>query len=607
MVVRALLVIFLAFRFAVAAQEATPAARLFDTGTASAAPLAPEALATREGWTQVAERKAGHVFKGDAVLMNNMLAAVVRKNGKGAEVYSLGPAGTKYLALLSPSVEGNLTRASRILPAKDHPNPATVLATYEVEDEKGVVGIAFELPTGQPFVKTTAPPGTAALRIEAPCRFAVMPDFFADDIVVDAAAIPAARADLPFENFLLHFVGNGDAVLAAISPDQGEDSSITMSGQGDQRRITASTIPYGKSKTLWLAALADKGVWHVRDVSKEDADKVLKLDWKAPFQAQWRVDWRLDDGLNDSWEMLIQLPDGKFDKPDWFGQSDRVGTPDWMQANRKRWTTVLGSFQYPCWLDKDGQGFLQPLKKGLRFQGPALLYPINRVQATPLDRFTLVDAVRECLGIGPCEYVLDVEGQRKVARGAATCATRGKLDGIYAARQQKEKRAEVEKALDDVLAFVQLVRGRIEAYAQFGREQFAWLEDQKKARPELAEALTQMQGVLRRIEAACANRKGAIRPPEDAVALVGDFRKNLVDYDGPDALERCKKITGALVGIGGAQDELVGECRMAVKVLRQRAGLAMASDPRMGDIAKELRHRTQAILRAPAGYEAPRH
>jgi hypothetical protein len=305
--------------------------------------------------------------------------------------------------------------------------------------------------------------------------------------------------------------------------------------------------------------------------------------------------------------MLAQKPDGTYENLDWFGQSDRVGTPDWMKANRQRWTTVLGSFQYPCWVDKEGQGFLQPLKKGQRFQGPAILYPIHRTAATPLDRYTLVDVVRETLGVGPCEYVLDVEGQKKVARGAATCATRGKLEGIYSQKQQKEKRAEVEKALDDVLAFVRLVRGRIEAYAAFGRDLAAWLEDQKKAQPGISDFLTQMQTLARRTDQCVANRKGAIRAPEDATQLVDDFRKNLIGYEGDDALAKCKKITAALVGIGGAQDELVGECRVAVKILRQRAGLAMAIDPRTASVAREIRRRTQAVLRAPAGYEAPRH
>ena len=59
--------------------------------------------------------------------------------------------------------------------------------------------------------------------------------------------------------------------------------------------------------------------------------------------------------------------------------------------------------------------------------------------------------------------------------------------------------------------------------------------------------------------------------------------------------------------IGGNQDELVGKCRVAVKNLRQRAALAAAADPRAAAVAKEIRSRTQAMLRNPTGYEAPRH
>jgi hypothetical protein len=599
MLLRTLPGLLVAFSLGAACAEDAPpaAARLFDTGTPSPAPIAPEALAKREGWVEVKQGETSHAFKGDAVLLNNVLAAAVRKGGRGAEVYSLAADGARMLATLRPIGD---TLASPRPYVKTLKNAQGVVALE-------TVGIQFELGTGRPFVKTTAIAGTSVLRIEAPCRFAVMPDFFADDIVVDAAGLPVEKAELPSENFLLHLLGEGDAILVSVSLDREKDCQVELSGQGKQRVVAASTLPYGKAGTIWVAAMADRGVWHAREVAKEDADQVLRLDWKAPFQAQWRVDWRLDDGLGDSWEMLVQKPDGTYDKADWFGQSDRVGTPDWMKANRQRWTTVLGSFQYPCWVDRDGQGFLQPLKKGLKFQGPALLYPINRLQATPLDRFTLVDIVRETLGVGPCEYVLDVEGQRKVARGAATCATRSKLEGIYQQKLQKQKRAEVEKALDDVLAFVQLVRGRIEAYAAFGRDLVAWLEEQKKGRPELAESLTQMQALARRIDAAVERRKKAIRPAEDAVGLVAEFRTKLVDYEGPDALDRCKKITAALVGIGGSQDELVGECRVAVKILRQRAGIAMALDPRAAEVAREIRRRTQAILRAPAGYEAPRH
>ena len=68
-----------------------------------------------------------------------------------------------------------------------------------------------------------------------------------------------------------------------------------------------------------------------------------------------------------------------------------------------------------------------------------------------------------------------------------------------------------------------------------------------------------------------------------------DFRKNVLDYEGPDALKRCKEYAEALVEIGDNQDELSGECRWAVKTLRQRAGILMALDPRVAPIAAEIR------------------
>ena len=49
--------------------------------------------------------------------------------------------------------------------------------------------IAYELNVGAAFIKTTAGAGVEKLRVGAPCRFAILPDFFGDDIVVDAAAL----------------------------------------------------------------------------------------------------------------------------------------------------------------------------------------------------------------------------------------------------------------------------------------------------------------------------------------------------------------------------------------------------------------------------------
>ena len=89
---------------------------------------------------------------------------------------------------------------------------------------------------------------------------------------------------------------------------------------------------------------------------------------------------------------------------------------------------------------------------------------------------------------------------------------------------------------------------------------------------------------------------------------MGDLRSaTLIGYQGADALQRCQKYTSAWVEIGGNQDDLVGECRLAIKVLHQQAGLIMAQDARMGDIAREVRRQCEESLKNPTSYEAPRH
>jgi hypothetical protein len=591
---------------AYAAQQLVVPVGVFDTGDTAAVPLIADALAKKAGWMLVPEEEPRHAFKGDAVLANDRLTVVFRRHGAGAEVYANGPGGPVLRAVLAPVSGSASAGIASLAIAENSPDGVSLDAGFRVGDGPEAV-VRFELQPGRVFVRTEARRGVHRLGVGSPCRFAVLPDFFADDIVIDAAELPADRAELPSENFLLHMVGRGEAIVLAVWTQREEEIQVKMAMRDNLRVIQASEIPYGRKGTIDVAVLEGPGVWHSRDVKKSDADQIIPLGWKAPFPAQWRMDWRQDDGLTDSWEMVVQRPDGNYVKLDWFGQSDAYGTPDWMRADRHRWTTVLGWFNYPCWIDKEGQGFIQPLKKPGKFQGPALVYPINRVTATPLTSFTFVDVMRATLGVGPCEYVLDVEGQKKKAEGIATCAARTKLNDIYGAKQQRKRQAEVEQALVDVLAFVHHIRVRIESYAAFGRQTSAYLEAQEKARPELAGFVAEMKAITGRIDAAVSQRRKAINTPEHATRLADEFRATLLGYEGEDALARCKQITAAFVEVGGNQDELVGECRVAVKNLRQRAALGAAADPRAAAVAKEIRNRTQAMLRNPTGYEAPRH
>ena len=152
--------------------------------------------------------------------------------------------------------------------------------------------------------------------------------------------------------------------------------------------------------------------------------------------------------------MLSQLRNGRFMKHGWFDEADIL------PPNRKHWTTVLGSFRFPAGSIATSRPAAAVGQAG-PIPGAGVIYPINRVRETPLDEFTVVYVVRATLGVGPCEYILDVEGQGAAMRGRATCSTRDALGAIYSAKQQIRKRAEIDKILTEVVIFVKHIRGRI--------------------------------------------------------------------------------------------------------------------------------------------------
>jgi hypothetical protein len=578
----------------------------FDTDARLTGPLTAQVLEKREGWIALPEDQPHHAFSGDAVFVNDRIAIAVRPGAEGIELYARSDEGPALRAVLGPTGKGSVPTAvkSTRLDECDRSRIAFA-ATFTGKGDPSLV-LHAALQMGQAVLATKPGGRVARLRVRAPCRFLVLPDFFADDMVIDAERLPVTAAEIPGENFFLHLAGRGDAIVMPVWQKQGDDVRVALEERSGVRRIVHSEIPYTDGGTIWLALLDGSGMWHRHTVTPGDAGRKLRLDWTRPFPASWRVDWHTRSGEIDSWEMMVQKPDGTFVKLDWFGQAEDTGTLDWQDRGRKRWTTEFGRFLYPCWIDRQGRGWLQPLAKGASYAGPVLIYPIDRVRATPLDAFTLVDIVRSTLGVGPCQYILDVEGQKKRTAGIPTCDARSILNGIYKRGEQIARQDEVEQALRDALAFIRHIRGRIEEYVTFSHDMIAYLEEQRTQHPAFSEFLEEMAAIARRTDACVERRKKAIRTPAFATKLIEGFRSDLVGYTGADAHERCVRFGKTLTVIGGAQDDLVAECRKVVRTLRQRAGLAMALDPRLAPLAREIRRRTRQVLRSPVSYEAPR-
>ena len=561
--------------------------------------------ASNKDWTEVAAGKTAHAFRGDAVMSNGRIVAALRRQESALEIHAMqGNNAVHRIRLrLQASTGEPAVRIERIALLENGKTSAALEAAFETAKGEKVVA-RFRIKRGDVSVQVDPGVGAAKLRVESPGRFVILPDFFADDITIDAARLPLNTIDLPSENFVLHPTANGDAIAMCVFENRQQDVRVTLAGQGGKRIVTGSEIGFEKKK-IWVALLDAPKIWHQHDLTPADTGKIVKLDWKMPYLAQWRVDFSRPNDLTDSWEMLLQEPGyASYTRHTWLG-----GDSSTIAADRDHWNTVLGSYPYPAWSDVEGRGYVEPIKnKFLQFVGPALIYPIHRVKETPLDAFTVVDVMRNTLGVGPCEHILDVQSHKEQYHGQATCGVRDILNPIYINKEQKARRDEINKTLDDGLIFVKHIRGRINDYIAFGRKTREYLAAQKKARPELAEFIDEMDRMTQEIDKKVAVRIDKIKTPDHVAKMNEEVRKNVLDYEGPDALKRCQAYTHALWLIGDNQDELSGELRWVVRVLRQRAGIKMGARCTHGRRSQwSFAFALQEVLRNPAWHEAARH
>ena len=87
--------------------------------------------------------------------------------------------------------------------------------------------------------------------------------------------------------------------------------------------------------------------------------------------------------------------------------------------------------------------------------------------------------------------------------------------------------------MNDGLIFVTHIRGRITRYVEFGHKMRSYLAEQKKIHPEAGEFLTETDKLVQKIDARVAARASKIKTLAHVAEMNKDFRKNVLDYEGP--------------------------------------------------------------------------
>jgi len=542
-------------------QPGTPFTYLFDTARPSPRPLSRHALSAKQGWSLVPEDNTDHEFRGDAVVLNDKLAVVLRKRGPGAEVYSLTPGGARFRAVVMSAdrTAVSVTGISSLEIMENNPGAVELEVTFQTDGGTGRCSASYRLTTGQAILEMTG--GDAADRFFVWCkpRYVVVPNYFADDMVFSPAACDLPRFGLPTESFVLNLIEGGDSILMCVWRSASQDAYAVATDEGPERRIRGCEFGGGEDETLWVALLEQPDIWHEQVLT---AKRACLTDWRPRFDATWRLD--------------IVSSDGPF-----------TGSFDLSKAQIEK--TVLSK---PSRLDRTAEGEGPVLKPPVEVT-PTLniVYPLDRNAATPLTTFCPVDVLRNTLGVGPCQYVLETEGLASDTNPTPDHV----MDWV---EKQFEKAKDVKSAdqikehLNEMTDHVGHVQARIDEYPTLVRELRTLCRPEEKSE-NIRATMETFTGILDDMQRAIATRPGDVEPPARAAELA----EQIVDLIGKDdAQERCERLASEVRRIGASQDRALSKCRMSIRWLKQQARMSVLRHPESAELAAEVEARVERFL-----------
>jgi hypothetical protein len=513
-------------------QPGTPSTYLFDTLAASAGPLSAAKVTPKSGWALLPEDDLTHKFRGDAVILNDRLALVLRSAGTGAEVYGQTSTAPKFRVEVSPRTASGQrpTALASVQIIENGPAAVALTATFALADGSSCT-LKYRISAGQMIVETRLGQGTDRVAVLVETRYLVIPDYFGDDLVYQPKTISRPRLRLPTENMLLSLLDAGNAEVMCVWSSSKQEAVALQSKADPAASIPGYEIQAAGDKPIWIACLEGTGLWYEETAPQSDKEAQAP-DWKPPFPAKWHTDFTPCLGQGASlWVSDI-----------------RAVTP----------IAIEGT--------------------------PIIVYAMDRSQATPLTTFTPIDILRATLGVGPCQYILQTEGLMSESNATPDNVMTW-VEKQFQRKKEKKAADEIRERLGQMVEQVRRTDTRLHRYRQifenmqqFRGFEFAW------AKPLPPAPSSTMHDVP---ATDCIPVPNLARQlAEDVTRLIGN----------QNAVAECEKLGEKIRYIGDVQNRELAIYRMKARWLRQSAIMLVEGHPEEAELAKQLQAKADEML-----------
>ncbi len=597
---------------------------IYDTRRNSRRPLTPNQILAKSNFNQLNDTE----LTGDLCLENNNIVVVLRKYAGGPEIYY--KLGGQIIQAVSATVatEPNDIQNSEQTCKITFADPTQVLFSSEFETEANdIILMEYLVRSNRPTLEIHPGANAENLTAQSVAFHTIIPDLYGDDVVINHASNRSSQLFLPEDNSLfIQLQDNGNAIFVCnwLPVEQDSEIELDISRSTSRGYRTKTKIDLGNKEKIWLSLLTGGGIWHQGHTSQLNIYNQARLNWAVPFAASWRADYRRSDrrvaGLTDSFWNTIMMPDGTFMDARGLmemqivdGQFIISGSQEIKRLVRRSvfnryigngWWPYLGWHIQPFYLDGNRAFMKLPRYDQLtsaRYYGSILIYPLMDDIIPDRAAATVEGVLRTTLGPDYLDILdlADLNRRPEEDYYPPTCFTTEYCENIFEAFEDVPRQRQIISILEQMKLFVDYTRQRIDTYYQWQLDiEELYLDALAADDPNLIDAVETLDKTSSLLRKRYEREEAQMTTPEHAADLA-DQIIGLIGNRSFSRITRAKQTGARLRNIGDAQDELLGELRDTLKIVRQKAAVmhSKETDPRVRKFLRQVRRRTQTILR----------
>ncbi|MHC4581894.1 MAG: hypothetical protein ACYS14_10585, partial [Planctomycetota bacterium] len=492
-----------------------------------------------------------YVFKGDAVVENELLLVVFWSHKGRVVVYSKADSSQKKVEFVPLQLKQESASITNCRILQNTGDEASLEVSFTgAETEKSLSAI-FSFSKKQ-IIEIKPAENMKGISLLSPIEYGISPDFIADDLIFDPEGHPSTDTlHILSDNLFLGLLKGQNSMLVVTWPQGKQQMRLTLADKEEEPRLIESVDFENDGKSIYLALLGAPGIWHKEKLKPSYLERDIAINWKKPFPAKW----------------ITQLREGEvmatYTFRDFRGRIHRDG---------------IGSYFYPVWFE--GENTFYRLGKKIPPKGESLIYFLER-KSTPVSVSSPVDIMKETLGRQACDVILDLQGRilrthhRRpgITRAdACTCDfTEIVLEPIFREGQEVEKKELVEETVDDMVFFVKRIRERINEHRDSARDLIEFLNRKRESNPDLKPFLDNMAILVQEMLRDYSRTEEHMKT-SDYVDELARKTKALTQKKNPQNLPTFLALGEKWRGIGGAQDSFLGRLHRMTRNLFQEAG-----------------------------------